>query len=182
MMKSISGSLQSEIFPRFQIQKYIIDPIGKLNAVVSHINLDSSVIVDADELTCGNKFTELFLIPLDLNATSLISLWEYYSIIKLINDWELFLKKRLFWVLELKLGNQVLHEYRSKLRNLFFFFSFQTFRRLLISKLQDEFENRTRNVESKSKVMSFELYFEMLLHIATFQAENQQQVRLFKPQ
>lgn len=29
-------------------------------------------------------------------------------------------------------------------------FSFQTFRRLLISKLQDEFENRARNVESMS--------------------------------
>lgn len=27
----------------------------------------------------------------------------------------------------------------------------QTFRRLLISKLQDEFENRTRNVESESR-------------------------------
>lgn len=34
------------------------------------------------------------------------------------------------------------------------YFPFQTFRRLLISKLQDEFENRARNVESMRIVLN----------------------------
>lgn len=40
--------------------------------------------------------------------------------------------------------------------------SLQTFRRLLISKLQDEFENRTRNVESKSLTLRWRRTFSTL--------------------
>lgn len=47
---------------------------------------------------------------------------------------------------------------------------FQTFRRLLISKLQDEFENRARNVERKilSRVCRFNILQDMYLYCNVF--------------
>lgn len=51
-----------------------------------------------------------------------------------------------------------------------FGFSFQTFRRLLISKLQDEFENRARNVERKmvNSVSCIPIMCIFVIHIAFF--------------
>ena len=49
---------------------------------------------------------------------------------------------------------------------------FQTFRRLLISKLQDEFENRTRNVEGESGTVEVAFFHWV---VGTKRARNIQQ-------